>query len=66
MNQKSIIADMQVIPEIEVEFEIQRRTAFIKKILLNAHLTHLVLGISGGIDSTTCGCPTLIPTRPWP
>ena len=55
MNQKSIIAEMRVLPKIDVEFEIRRRIEFIKKILLNSHLTHLVLGISGGIDSSTCG-----------
>jgi NAD+ synthase len=55
MNQKSIIADMHVLPEIDVEFEIRRRVEFIKKVLLNSQLTHLVLGISGGIDSSTCG-----------
>jgi NAD+ synthase len=55
MNQKSIIADMHVLPEIDVEFEIRRRIEFIKKVLLNSQLTHLVLGISGGIDSSTCG-----------
>ena len=46
---------MKVLPEIDVEFEIRRRIEFIKKTLLNSHLSHLVLGISGGIDSSTCG-----------
>jgi NAD+ synthase len=55
MNQKSIITEMKVMPEIDVAFEIQRRIAFIKKTLLDSHLSHLVLGISGGIDSSTCG-----------
>ena len=46
---------MRVLPEIDVEFEIRRRIEFIKKMLLSSHLTHLILGISGGIDSSTCG-----------
>jgi len=55
MNQKSIIAEMHVLPEIDVEFEIKRRIDFIKQTLLNSGLKCLVLGISGGIDSNTCG-----------
>jgi NAD+ synthase len=55
MNQKSIVAEMQVLPEIDAEFEIRRRIDFIKQRLLDSGLTHLVLGISGGIDSATCG-----------
>jgi NAD+ synthase len=55
MNQKSIIAEMHVLPEIDVEFEIRRRIDFIKQTLLNSGLKCLVLGISGGIDSSTCG-----------
>ena len=55
MNQKSLVAEMRVLPEIDVEFEIRRRIEFIKKMLLSSHLTHLILGISGGIDSSTCG-----------
>jgi len=55
LNQETIIAEMKVLPEIDVEFEIRRRIEFIKKTLLHSHLSHLVLGISGGIDSSTCG-----------
>jgi NAD+ synthase len=55
LNQETIIAEMKVLPEIDLEFEIQRRIAFIKKTLLNSGLRHLLLGISGGIDSSTCG-----------
>ena len=55
MNQKSIIAEMKVLPEIDVAFEIQRRIAFIKNTLLDSQLSYLVLGVSGGIDSSTCG-----------
>jgi NAD+ synthase len=55
MNQKNIIQEMKVLPTINAEFEIQRRINFIKQQLKQAELKNLVLGISGGIDSTTCG-----------
>ena len=55
MDANQIIAEMQVKPQIDVEFEITRRVNFIKKTLQQSGLTTLVLGISGGIDSSTCG-----------
>ncbi|MDP6564960.1 MAG: ammonia-dependent NAD(+) synthetase [Alphaproteobacteria bacterium] len=55
MNQNSVVAEMKVSPEIDVDFEIKRRVDFLKKTLLDSGLKHLVLGISGGIDSCTCG-----------
>lgn len=55
MNSQSIIAEMKVLPEIDVNFEIQRRVNFIKKQLTDSGLKNLVLGISGGVDSSTCG-----------
>jgi NAD+ synthase len=55
MNQKFIVAEMKVLPEIDVDFEIRRRVEFIKLVLRDAGLNHLILGISGGIDSCTCG-----------
>lgn len=55
MNRQMIIDEMRVLPNIDVEFEIKRRVEFIKKQLLNSSLKHLVLGISGGVDSSTCG-----------
>ncbi|MDH3633476.1 MAG: ammonia-dependent NAD(+) synthetase [Gammaproteobacteria bacterium] len=55
MNQADIVAEMQVLPEIDVQFEIRRRVDFIKyQLELSGHKT-LVLGISGGVDSCTCG-----------
>jgi NAD+ synthase len=55
MNQADIIAAMRVLPEIDVDFEIRRRVDFIRyQLELSAQKT-LVLGISGGIDSCTCG-----------
>ena len=55
MNRTTILEEMQVLPEIDVDFEITRRVDFIKKTLLNSGAKHLVLGISGGIDSATTG-----------
>jgi NAD+ synthase len=55
MDQQIIIAEMKVLPEIDVQFEINRRVAFIKKQLVHSGLSNLVLGISGGVDSSTCG-----------
>ena len=47
--------EMRVLPSIDPEFEIERRVAFLKRKLLESGCKSLVLGISGGIDSTTCG-----------
>lgn len=55
MDAAFIIEEMKVLPKIDVDFEITRRVAFIKKQLVASGLTHLVLGISGGVDSSTCG-----------
>jgi len=53
--QQQIKEEMKVLPQIEVQFEIDRRIDFIKKQLTNSGLTNLILGISGGVDSSTCG-----------
>jgi NAD+ synthase len=55
MDQQTIIAEMKVLPEIDIQFEINRRVVFIKKQLVQSGLSNLVLGISGGVDSSTCG-----------
>ena len=55
MNQADIVAEMQVLPEIDVQFEIRRRVDFIKYELELSGQKTLVLGISGGVDSCTCG-----------
>lgn len=55
MDQQAIIDEMKVLPEIDIQFEIRRRIDFIKSTLLNSGLKTLVLGISGGVDSSTCG-----------
>ncbi|WP_426360012.1 ammonia-dependent NAD(+) synthetase [Pseudocolwellia sp. HL-MZ19] len=55
MNPQLIIDEMKVLPVIDVPFEINRRVQFIKQQLIGSGLKNLVLGISGGVDSTTCG-----------
>jgi NAD+ synthase len=55
MNQADIVTEMRVLPDIDVEYEIQRRVNFIKYQLELSGQKTLVLGISGGIDSCTCG-----------
>ncbi len=55
MDRATILQEMQVLPKIDVDFEISRRVDFIKKTLVNSGAKNLVLGISGGIDSSTTG-----------
>ena len=55
MNKSEIIEAMKVKPIINPEEEIKLRIKFIKKQLVESGLSSLVLGISGGIDSATCG-----------
>tara|TARA_R110000737_G_scaffold127181_1_gene159685 strand:- start:1408 stop:2250 length:843 start_codon:yes stop_codon:yes gene_type:complete len=55
MKAQAIIDEMKVIPEIDTAFEIKRRIDFIKKKLTESGLKSLILGISGGVDSSTCG-----------
>lgn len=55
MDRNTIIQEMRVQPQIDPEQEIRRRVEFIKTRLKASGLKHLVLGISGGIDSSTCG-----------
>ncbi|QYJ77535.1 ammonia-dependent NAD(+) synthetase [Shewanella acanthi] len=50
-----ILREMKVLQAIEPEFEVQRRVAFIKTKLKDARSKTLVLGISGGVDSSTAG-----------
>lgn len=55
MQAQDIIREMRVLSEIDPQFEIQRRVDFIKTTLRASGQKHLVLGISGGVDSSTCG-----------
>lgn len=54
MKQK-ILQEMCVLADINIENEIERRIRFIKKTLKKAYCKTLVLGISGGVDSSTAG-----------
>lgn len=53
--QEKICAQMHVLPHIDPQFEITRRVDFIKNKLLQSGCKTVVLGISGGVDSLTCG-----------
>ncbi|MCL9780091.1 ammonia-dependent NAD(+) synthetase [Vibrio sp. S4M6] len=53
--EQQIRDEMRVLPSIDPHFEINRRVNFIKQKLQESGSKSLVLGISGGIDSTTCG-----------
>ncbi|EOW0800147.1 ammonia-dependent NAD(+) synthetase [Vibrio parahaemolyticus] len=53
--EQSIRDEMRVLPSIDPHFEIERRITFIKRKLQEAGCKSLVLGISGGVDSTTLG-----------
>ncbi|MDE0842000.1 MAG: ammonia-dependent NAD(+) synthetase [Porticoccaceae bacterium] len=55
MNREKIVAEMRVLPEIDSDYEIHRRVQFIADKLTETGCTALVLGISGGVDSSTCG-----------
>jgi len=50
-----IIEELKVLPQIDVVAEIERRKRFIQDKLRESGLKNLVLGISGGVDSTTLG-----------
>ncbi|MDW7551081.1 ammonia-dependent NAD(+) synthetase [Pseudoalteromonas sp. SCSIO 43201] len=52
---EAIMAEMKVQPVIDPEFEVKRRIAFLKARLQASGCFTLVLGISGGVDSSTCG-----------
>lgn len=58
-RQAEIAAALDVTPPFEgdaaIATEVERRKAFIKHTLRNAGLKVLVLGISGGVDSSTAG-----------
>jgi NAD+ synthase len=54
-QQQKIIAALHTSPTIDVAGEIEKRIAFIKHSLESAGAKSLVLGLSGGVDSTTAG-----------
>ena len=55
MNKQAIIDEMRVLPSIDPKSEINRRVNFIKQQINTSGCKSLVLGISGGVDSFTCG-----------
>ena len=55
MSAREIIEEMKVKPQIDPQNEIDSRVTFIQKQLEEAESKTLVLGISGGVDSFTCG-----------
>ncbi len=50
-----ILREMKVLKAIDPAFEVQRRVAFIKSKLKQSNTRSLVLGISGGVDSSLAG-----------
>ncbi|MFJ8644913.1 ammonia-dependent NAD(+) synthetase [Streptomyces sp. NPDC093546] len=54
-QQQRIAQDLQVSASFDAEQEIERRVAFLADRLTSTGLRSLVLGISGGVDSTTTG-----------
>ncbi|GAA4803906.1 ammonia-dependent NAD(+) synthetase [Streptomyces ziwulingensis] len=54
-QRQDIARDLQVTEDFAVGPEIERRVAFLAGRLVSAGLRALVLGISGGVDSTTAG-----------
>ncbi len=52
---QQIVAEMRVKPSIDPAKEISRRIGFIKETLQASGMKMLVLGISGGVDSSLCG-----------
>lgn len=52
---RKIRQEMQVLPTIDPSIEVEKRVTFIQTQLQKSNCFTLVLGISGGIDSTTCG-----------
>ncbi|MGI5337602.1 ammonia-dependent NAD(+) synthetase [Streptomyces sp. CA-181903] len=53
--QQEIARELQVSEDFDAEREIERRVAFLAERLTSTGLRSLVLGISGGVDSTTAG-----------
>ncbi|MFC8453110.1 ammonia-dependent NAD(+) synthetase [Kitasatospora sp. NPDC057223] len=53
--QQEIARELEVSPSFDAEQEIERRVAFLAGRLTSTGLRSLVLGISGGVDSTTAG-----------
>lgn len=55
MSRQAIIEEMRVLSTIDANAEIERRVNFIKQQIQVSGCKSLTLGISGGVDSLTCG-----------
>ena len=54
-QQHKIIAALHTLPFIDINAEVAKRVEFLKHSLITADAKSLVLGLSGGVDSTTAG-----------
>ena len=54
-QQHKIIAALHTLPFIDIDAEVAKRVEFLKQSLTTAGAKALVLGLSGGVDSTTAG-----------
>ena len=54
-QQHKIIAALHTLPFIDIDAEVTKRVAFLKHCLITTDVKALVLGLSGGVDSTTAG-----------
>ena len=54
-QQQRIIAEMEIPARFDAQWEIDRRVAFLADYISRTGTSGLVLGISGGVDSTTAG-----------
>ncbi|RYY92560.1 MAG: ammonia-dependent NAD(+) synthetase [Comamonadaceae bacterium] len=54
-NAQAVAAELLVTPHFDAAAEAERRTAFLADYLVASGMQTLVLGISGGVDSTTTG-----------
>jgi NAD+ synthase len=54
-QQDRIITALHTLPIIDIAAEVNKRVEFLKRCLHTAGVKVLVLGLSGGVDSTTAG-----------
>ena len=54
-QQHKIIAALHTLPFIDIDAEVTKRVEFLKHSLITTGVKALVLGLSGGVDSTTAG-----------
>jgi len=54
-QQHKIIAALHTLPFIDIDAEVTKRVEFLKHSLMTTGVKALVLGLSGGVDSTTAG-----------